>query len=238
MMLFRANLYAFVASYILFVNGQAAPLTVVVAPDGNFSYNPPIVSAEINRTIIFQFSEVFLHSVTQSSFDAPCSPLGGGFDSGVVDRRTNWSLTINDSSPIWYFCSTGVFRVHCAARMVGAINPPSIQMYNQFVSAAKVGPPAPTAEGVFATPAPDISLPITSSAPLNTFATQAPSAFLLPITSSALTTTSTLSSTSSAATSTPSPTATAVSSSTSHLGAIIEGTVGGTVALIGLIFML
>ncbi|KAF8809971.1 hypothetical protein BYT27DRAFT_6510839 [Phlegmacium glaucopus] len=234
MMLFKANVFAFVASYVLFVNGQAAPVIVNVGVEGSF-YNSATISAQVNQTVIFQFAGD-IHTVTQSTFEAPCTPLAGGFNSGLAGKGTNssaptptWSLIVtNVSTPIWFFCEATRPTSHCTAGMVGVINPPSIDMYNQFVAAAKL---------VTGTPAPTISVALTGS---GAFATQAPSATPLPVTSSALATTSTLSSTSSVVTSTPSPTptATAVSSTNPHLGAIVGGSVGGIVALIGLIFML
>lgn len=72
------------------------------------------------------------HSVTQSSFDAPCDPLGNGFDSGnilISDSSSGfptWNLTItNASQPIWFFCKQLVPQPHCNVGMVGSINAPS-----------------------------------------------------------------------------------------------------------------
>ncbi|KAF8514676.1 hypothetical protein JB92DRAFT_2718931, partial [Gautieria morchelliformis] len=66
------------------------------------------------------------HSVTQSSFDNPCTPLQGGFDSAVTGnpplRLTlpEWNLTItDDTQPIWYFCKVTVPVSHCTNGMVG-----------------------------------------------------------------------------------------------------------------------
>lgn len=69
------------------------------------------------------------HSVAQSeSFDKPCHPAAKGFFSGyVVDNSTTdpaknmFFLMINDTNPIWYYCSQ---VNHCApGGMVGVINP-------------------------------------------------------------------------------------------------------------------
>lgn len=69
------------------------------------------------------------HSVTQSSFDDPCHPLAGGFFSGFVPTNgspsaTTFTITINDSTPIWFYCSQPNGN-HCQAGMVGSINAPS-----------------------------------------------------------------------------------------------------------------
>jgi hypothetical protein len=226
-MLFRANVYAFAASYFLLVNGQASPFNVVVGLEGSF-YNPPTISAQINQTIIFQFAGD-IHTVTQSSFDAPCSPLAGGFNSGLAGKGPNgtaiptWSLIITSTDPIWFFCAATRPASHCTAGMVGVINPPSIPMFSQFVNAAKL---------VSGTPAPTATVILTGQ---GAFATNSPSASSIPIVTK-LTTTSTSSSTSS--TSTPFPTATAVTavaaSTNARLGAIVGGSVGGAVVFIGL----
>jgi hypothetical protein len=70
-----------------------------------------------------------VHTVTQASFDAPCIPLPGGFNSGVAGRGTNdsnpaptWSLKItNISEPLWFFCEISTPISHCAAGMVGYV---------------------------------------------------------------------------------------------------------------------
>ena len=70
------------------------------------------------------------HSVTQSSFDDPCHPLAGGFFSGFVptngspSSNTTFTITVNDNTPIWFYCSQPNGN-HCQAGMVGSINAPS-----------------------------------------------------------------------------------------------------------------
>ncbi|KAF7373157.1 hypothetical protein MSAN_00523800 [Mycena sanguinolenta] len=175
---------------------------VDVGVQGSF-YSPPTISAGVNDTVIFVFGGDE-HSVTQSTFDAPCVRLDGGFDSGIQGRGSDfalpppaWSLTItNVSETIWFFCQASIPSSHCESGMVGAINPPSIDMYNQFVSAARLvtSTPKPTpsfiasGEGAFATNSPmpsSVSLSADSSfsfapststtAPLATSTTPTPS---------------------------------------------------------------
>jgi len=237
-MLFRYNVFAFAALYILFVNGQAPPPPPIVMQVGfqGGVYTPRTVTAALNATVAFQFFGN-VHTVTQSSFEDPCSPLPGGFHSGYI-RGLNltapvqiWNLVVtNDNAPIWFFCAATSPKFHCSNGMVGAINPPSQAMFNQFSSAAilitttaTVNPtPTLTGQGAFAstTPTPSFApVPISSS----------------PTTSSAVTLpTSTSSSTSS---STPSSTNTAAST-TSNVGAIVGGAVGGSVGFIGLVLVL
>lgn len=62
---------------------------IVVGPDGKLAYDPPSIQAEIGDTVTFVFMPKN-HTVTQSSFDAPCQSLADtthgqiqGFKSGL-----------------------------------------------------------------------------------------------------------------------------------------------------------
>lgn len=76
------------------------------------------------------------HTVTQSSFANPCTPLEGGFDSGfqpvgAEDTAGPFpaaTLIIQDTNPIWIYCRQKVPTSHCAAGMVFAINPGAGQL--------------------------------------------------------------------------------------------------------------
>ena len=104
---------------------------IVGGPNGNLTFTPSRVSAAPRDIIKFTF-QVKNHTVTQSSFGAPCMPLTDktngtkiGFDSGyfpVAAGTTTfptWSLTINDTAPMWAYCAQAN---HCGAGMVFAIN--------------------------------------------------------------------------------------------------------------------
>jgi plastocyanin len=104
---------------------------IVGGPNGNLSFTPNRVTAAPRDTIKFTF-QVKNHTVTQSSFSAPCMPLTDkttgqriGFDSGyfpVAAGTTDfptWSITINDTAPIWAYCAQAN---HCGAGMVFAVN--------------------------------------------------------------------------------------------------------------------
>ena len=104
---------------------------IVGGPNGNLSFTPSRVTAAPRDIIRFTF-QVKNHTVTQSSFSAPCLPLTNtttgqrtGFDSGyfpVAAGSTEfptWSLTINDTAPIWAFCGQAG---HCGSGMVFAVN--------------------------------------------------------------------------------------------------------------------
>lgn len=104
---------------------------IVGGPNGNLSFTPSRVNASPRDTIKFIF-QVKNHTVTQSSFAAPCLPFTDkttgqktGFHSGFFPVAANatdfptWSLTINDTSPIWAYCGQSG---HCGAGMVFAVN--------------------------------------------------------------------------------------------------------------------
>lgn len=104
---------------------------IVGGPNGNLSFTPSRVSASPRDTIKFVF-HVKNHTVTQSSFAAPCVPLTNkttgeriGFNSGffpVAADATDfptWSLTINNTAPIWAYCGQSG---HCGSGMVFAVN--------------------------------------------------------------------------------------------------------------------
>jgi plastocyanin len=95
---------------------------------GGLVFVPETVTAAEGDMVTFRFWPKN-HSVAQSTFAAPCSPMNNGFWSGFVpttsmDSVANWTFTYevkNASAPVWFYCSQGK---HCQAGMVGVINPP------------------------------------------------------------------------------------------------------------------
>ncbi|KAH9985428.1 hypothetical protein BJV74DRAFT_717998, partial [Russula compacta] len=88
-------------------------------------------NAAIGDTVLFVFHPKN-HSVTQSSFAEPCTPLAGGFDSGfhpvaigTSDDFPTFSITVNDTNPIWVHCEqdANTAASHCGKGMVFAVNP-------------------------------------------------------------------------------------------------------------------
>jgi plastocyanin len=110
-----------------------------------FTFHPANLTASNGTLVTFWFpNSAVSHSVTQSSFAAPCTYLAAngsvsaGFDSGL---QTAKHFTINitdDSKPIWFHCKQGN---HCGMGMVGSINAPtSGNTYAAFEAAAlKIG---------------------------------------------------------------------------------------------------
>ncbi|EAU86258.2 hypothetical protein CC1G_03469 [Coprinopsis cinerea okayama7 len=163
---------------------------IVVGLEGSF-FNPPTVSARPGDTITFVFAGE-AHIVTQSTFEEPCTPLPGGFNSGFAGWERNrssgpptWNLYVEDATdPIWFFCQANRPASHCSACMVGAINPPSQGRYAEFANLAKTvsvvpseaSRPSLTGLGAFATGPPAISSSITAPS-LTSEPNLAPSAF-------------------------------------------------------------
>ena len=65
------------------------------------------------------------HSVVQAAFDSPCAPMAKGLFSGYMPVKAAdtvmpaYTIMVNDTKPIWYYCSQGT---HCQSGMVGVIN--------------------------------------------------------------------------------------------------------------------
>ncbi|KAF7367601.1 hypothetical protein MSAN_00823400 [Mycena sanguinolenta] len=101
--------------------------SVQVGPNGTLTYDPPFITAAAGDTVQFTFNPKN-HTVTQSSFAAPCVPLAGGatsgfhFESNVSALLDTWDFTVADSTTSWFFCEQ---IGHCGQGMVFAINPPA-----------------------------------------------------------------------------------------------------------------
>ncbi|KAK7442526.1 hypothetical protein VKT23_016124 [Stygiomarasmius scandens] len=117
----------------------ATNFDVAVGPGGNLVFYPEYVTAQPGDTVNFVFHPKN-HTVTQSSFDTPCVPLDGGIDSGFMPVPVgseggplpNWSVTVNDTSPVWIYCQQTQPVVHCGQGMVFAINPPDAYSDHSF----------------------------------------------------------------------------------------------------------
>ncbi|KAI1876918.1 uncharacterized protein JN550_000990 [Neoarthrinium moseri] len=105
--------------------GGVRKLHVDVGSNGNLVFDPSNV-AELPRTVIeFSFNPAN-HSIVQSSFDAPCQPLDGGFSTPFVPTQqapsgVTFEVVVKDTKPIWFYCAQTA-KTHCQAGMVGSIN--------------------------------------------------------------------------------------------------------------------
>jgi len=106
---------------------SAVTIPVQVGASG-LTYTPEEITAEIGDVLEFKFNPKN-HTVTQSSFAAPCKPIAGGFFSEFVPvapgtvSPTTFSITVTSKDPIWFYCSQTVLK-HCQAGMVGSVNAP------------------------------------------------------------------------------------------------------------------
>lgn len=122
----------------------AAVQTVVVGRNGTLTFSPANFTASIGDTVTFEF-HAKNHTVTQSTFPAPCTPFvnassGTVVNSGFVPVAANattfptYSIKINSTSPLWFFCAQ---VGHCGKGMVGAINAPTTgNTYQAFLAKA------------------------------------------------------------------------------------------------------
>jgi len=140
---------------------NAAQIAVTVGGAGGIiAYNPPSVIAKPGDTVVFIFKQKN-HTVTASTFEQPCTPLPGGFDSNFVpvpDNNTSGpfpqaQFVVQDTNPVWIYCrQTG----HCQKGMVFAINPQSDAQLAQFKAAAM-------STGAASSIAPSSASPVVSS---------------------------------------------------------------------------
>ena len=102
---------------------------VDVGANGQFIFNPNNVDAAVGDLIIFRFFKLN-HTVTQSSFEHPCTP-NMGFDSGfsfynpfnqtgIINQL--FVFFVRDSEPTWFFCHQTEPQSHCAAGMRFGVN--------------------------------------------------------------------------------------------------------------------
>lgn len=88
---------------------------VVKVGQNGLTFDPETLTVPVGETVEFHYWPK-AHSVARSSFDRPCQPLNTtSFFSGPIQvasgmSPTVFSITVNDTNPIWYYCATGS---HC-----------------------------------------------------------------------------------------------------------------------------
>jgi plastocyanin len=105
---------------------SAAVHDIQVGAGGLLQYSPEAISAQPGDQVVFHFNPKN-HTVTQSSFASPCGLKDGGFDSGFMPVSANqtsptYTITVNDTQPIWVYCRQKTPTPHCGAGMVFAVN--------------------------------------------------------------------------------------------------------------------
>jgi len=117
----------------LSIGSALADIKVHVVKVGNANatlvYSPNNIVAAVGDMVQFQFAPAN-HTVTQSTFAAPCQPIGStsnvtGVFSGFMPVSASDSMTptytimINSTTPMWLYCSQGK---HCQNGMSMVIN--------------------------------------------------------------------------------------------------------------------
>jgi plastocyanin len=123
-------MFAFSLGLALLPFISATVIDVQVGAGGILAYSPEAIAAKVGDQVVFHF-HAKNHTVTQSSFAAPCGKKDGGVFSGFqpvpanqTDNLPTFTVTVNDTNPIWVYCSQGANTPasHCGAGMVFAIN--------------------------------------------------------------------------------------------------------------------
>lgn len=170
---------------------------VTVGGTAGLVYTPSSINAAVGDIVQFNF-ESKNHTVTQSSFAAPCVKTTGGFDSGFMPNINNsvspapmLQFQVTVSTPIWMYCAqTG----HCGQGMVFSINPTAAKSQAAFESAAKAQNGTAAAGGMGAGAAASSASATSGSAATSSAATSSVAAVAAATSASVATGTGTLTS--------------------------------------------
>ncbi|KAB5572305.1 hypothetical protein GE09DRAFT_1054417 [Coniochaeta sp. 2T2.1] len=108
----------------LALQANAATQMVTVGEGGALAFNPSEVKAAMGDTVTFTFAAGGNHSVVEGDFSNACQPAkSGGFFSGYMIDANSFSITVNTTDPIPFYCSQSI-PPHCPfgmnAKTVGA----------------------------------------------------------------------------------------------------------------------
>ncbi|MCJ1291722.1 hypothetical protein MMC34_003267 [Xylographa carneopallida] len=143
--------------FALFQLASAANSTiydVTVGANAQLVFSPNIVTAGVGDKVNFHFFPKN-HSVSQSTFGAPCVPstsfaIFSGFQPTTSENADVFTITVNDTKPIWIYCAQGT---HCESGMAMVINQPASPntLANYLIAAknAKTITPSTVGGGVF-----------------------------------------------------------------------------------------
>ncbi|KAL3953720.1 hypothetical protein ACCO45_011676 [Purpureocillium lilacinum] len=106
-----------VAALALLAASAAAKVIVVNVGQGGFTYSPNNIKAVAGDHVEFHFFGE--HTAVSGDFSKPCSPATTGFYSGQMQSKGIFSVPINNTDPIFFYCA---IDGHCQGGMVGVIN--------------------------------------------------------------------------------------------------------------------
>ena len=111
---------------------QKVHVVNVGSRNNSLVYSPDKLTAPVGDMIQFQFVSGN-HTVTQSTFDAPCQPVAmnsanvtgvySGFQpvsaSAAMGMVPTYTVMVRNTNPMWFYCSQGK---HCQSGMVMVVN--------------------------------------------------------------------------------------------------------------------
>ncbi len=103
-------------------SAAASPSNVhsVAVGENGLVFTPDTLTAV--KGDIIEFTFVAGHSVERSTFSDPCNPVStGAIYSGFPSASNMFTVTVNDTNPMWLYCSQ---ISHCQSGMVMVVNPP------------------------------------------------------------------------------------------------------------------
>ncbi|KAI0250457.1 hypothetical protein BJV78DRAFT_561372 [Lactifluus subvellereus] len=141
---------ALLSGFALFSSAVAKNTWQIIVGNatGGIIFTPNNITAATGDIVVFTFNPKN-HTVTQSTFNSPCTHKTYGFDSlfypvglGTTSGFPTFNITVNDTNPIWVYCRQGEFTAasHCGKGMVFAVNPGAEgtnNSFSAFLAAAK-----------------------------------------------------------------------------------------------------
>jgi plastocyanin len=117
------HFHSVLSSTLLAAAAVSAKTINIKVGESGLTFSPNSTTAEVGDQVVFTFYPQD-HNVVQATFADPCQAMAGGFYSGFQSTKSgpapmSFELTINSTTPIWYFCGQGK---HCESGMVGVIN--------------------------------------------------------------------------------------------------------------------
>ncbi|KAI1165502.1 Cupredoxin [Nemania serpens] len=123
---------AIVTALLGLASAQKVHVVSVSSPTNSLTFSPDNIKAAAGDLIQFQFLAGD-HSVVQSNFDNPCTPIQAhvanatGFFSGYMNVSASaptgqipvYTVEVKDTKPLWVYCSKGM---HCQAGMAMVVN--------------------------------------------------------------------------------------------------------------------
>ncbi|KAI0101888.1 Cupredoxin [Nemania sp. FL0031] len=123
---------AITAALLGLSSAQLVHVVSVSSSNKSLAFYPDTLTADVGDMIQFQFL-AGNHSVVQSNFDNPCTPIQShvanatGMFSGYMNVAASaatgmipvYTMEVKDKTPIWIYCSQGK---HCEAGMVMVVN--------------------------------------------------------------------------------------------------------------------